>query len=164
MTQTDTTSTTPQRLETGDTAPAFTLTDQSGNEVSLSDYAGKKVVLYTYPQAFTPGCTKEACDFRDSEARVTAAGYVVLAVSSDPVEKLARFKDEEQLPFTLLSDPDKSVQTAYAAYGEKKNYGRTYIGSIRSTFLIDEEGRVIEALYNVKATGHVDRILKKLEA
>ncbi|QUY62606.1 thioredoxin-dependent thiol peroxidase [Gulosibacter molinativorax] len=160
---TDTT-TEPKRLEAGDTAPAFTLTDQSGNEVSLSDYAGQKVVLYTYPQAFTPGCTTEACDFRDSEARLTAAGYVVLAVSSDPVEKLARFKEEEHLPFTLLSDPDHEVQTAYAAYGEKQNYGRTYIGSIRSTFLIDEEGKIIEALYNVKATGHVDRVLKKLAA
>lgn len=156
--------TTPDRLQAGDRAPAFTLTDQSGNEVSLSDFRGQKVVLYTYPQAFTPGCTKEACDFRDSEARIQAAGYTVLAVSSDPIEKLARFKNEQQLPFTLLSDPDDSVQTAYAAYGEKQNYGRTYVGSIRSTFLINEQGEIIEALYNVKATGHVDRILKKLEA
>lgn len=155
---------TVDRLQAGDTAPAFTLTDQDGNEVSLADFAGKKVVLYTYPQAFTPGCTTEACDFRDSDARITAAGFTVLAVSSDPVEKLARFKAEEQLPFTLLSDPDNAVQTAYAAYGEKQNYGRTYVGSIRSTFLIDEEGKIIEALYNVKATGHVDRILKKLGA
>ncbi|MGO1545357.1 MAG: thioredoxin-dependent thiol peroxidase [Gulosibacter sp.] len=152
------------RLQPGDTAPSFTLENQDGEKVSLADYAGQQVVLYTYPQAFTPGCTKEACDFRDSEARLTAAGYTVLAVSSDPIEKLKRFKDEEQLPFTLLSDPDHKVQEAYAAYGEKQNYGRTYVGAIRSTFLIDGDGKIIEALYNVKATGHVDRVLKKLAA
>ncbi|SJM54522.1 thioredoxin-dependent thiol peroxidase [Gulosibacter sp. 10] len=151
------------RLQPGDAAPAFTLEDQSGEQVSLADFAGRKVVLYTYPKAFTPGCTTEACDFRDSDARITAAGYAVLAISADPVAKLAEFKESEGLPFTLLSDPGHEVQTAYGAYGEKQNYGRTVVGAIRSTFLIDEEGRIIEALYNVRAKGHVDRILKKLE-
>lgn len=153
----------PIRLQAGDSAPAFTLTDQDGNTVSLSHFAGKKVVLYTYPRAFTPGCTTEACDFRDSEARITAAGYEVLALSADPVTKLAEFKQEYELPFRLLSDPGHEVQAAYGAYGEKKNYGKTVIGSIRSTFLIDEEGKIIEALYNVRAKGHVDRVLKLLE-
>ncbi len=153
----------PIRLQAGDTAPAFTLTDQDGNKVSLSDFAGKRVVLYTYPRAFTPGCTTEACDFRDSEARITAAGYEVLALSADPVTKLADFKQEYELPFRLLSDPGHEVQATYGAYGEKKNYGKTVIGSIRSTFLIDEEGKIIEALYNVRAKGHVDRVLKLLE-
>ena len=153
----------PIRLQAGDTAPAFTLTDQDGNTVSLSDFAGKRVVLYTYPRAFTPGCTTEACDFRDSEARITAAGYEVLALSTDPATKLADFKQEYELPFRLLSDPGHEVQAAYGAYGEKKNYGKTVIGSIRSTFLIDEEGKIFEALYNVRAKGHVDRVLKLLE-
>lgn len=151
------------RLAPGDAAPDFTLENQAGEPVSLADQRGSKVVLFTYPKAFTPGCTKEACDFRDAEERILAAGYRILAISGDPVEKLARFADEYELPYPLLSDPDHAVQTAYAAYGEKKNYGRVYEGAIRSTFLIDEEGRIIEALYNVKATGHVDRILKKLE-
>ena len=155
---------TTERLVAGDLAPKFTLQNQNGDKVSLTDFRGRKVVLFTYPQAFTPGCTKEACDFRDSEARLTAAGYTVLAVSADPVEKLARFKAEYDLPYELLSDPDHKVQQQYAAFGEKQNYGRTYVGAIRSTFLIDEKGRIIEPLYNVRATGHVDRILKKLAA
>ncbi|RRJ88332.1 thioredoxin-dependent thiol peroxidase [Gulosibacter macacae] len=155
---------TTERLVAGDLAPKFTLQNQDGDKVSLTDFRGRKVVLFTYPQAFTPGCTKEACDFRDSEARLTAAGYTVLAVSADPVEKLARFKEEYDLPYELLSDPDHKVQQQYAAFGEKQNYGRTYVGAIRSTFLIDEKGRIIEPLYNVRATGHVDRILKKLAA
>lgn len=155
---------TTERLVAGDLAPKFTLQNQNGDKVSLTDFRGRKVVLFTYPQAFTPGCTKEACDFRDSEARLTAAGYTVLAVSADPVEKLARFKEEYDLPYELLSDPDHKVQQQYAAFGEKQNYGRTYVGAIRSTFLIDEKGRIIEPLYNVRATGHVDRILKKLAA
>lgn len=152
------------RLEPGQTAPDFTLTDEAGNSVSLSDYRGKRVVLYTYPKAFTPGCTTEACDFRDADARLVAAGYTVLALSADSVEKLARFKQEYELPFTLLSDPDRAVQQAYGAYGEKNNYGRKVVGAIRSTFIIDENGTLIDARYNVKATGHVDRILKQLEA
>ena len=152
------------RLEPGQAAPDFTLTDEAGNSVSLSDYRGKRVVLYTYPKAFTPGCTTEACDFRDAEARLVAAGYTVLALSADSVEKLAKFKQEYELPFTLLSDPDRAVQQAYGAYGEKNNYGRKVVGAIRSTFIIDENGTLIDARYNVKATGHVDRILKQLEA
>lgn len=152
------------RLEPGQTAPDFTLTDEAGNSVSLSDYRGKRVVLYTYPKAFTPGCTTEACDFRDADARLVAAGYTVLALSADSVEKLAKFKQEYALPFTLLSDPDRAVQQAYGAYGEKNNYGRKVVGAIRSTFIIDENGTLIDARYNVKATGHVDRILKQLEA
>lgn len=152
------------RLEPGQTAPDFTLTDEAGNSVSLSDYRGKRVVLYTYPKAFTPGCTTEACDFRDADARLVAAGYTVLALSADSVEKLAKFKQEYELPFTLLSDPDRAVQQAYGAYGEKNNYGRKVVGTIRSTFIIDENGTLIDARYNVKATGHVDRILKQLEA
>ncbi len=152
------------RLEPGQTAPDFTLTDEVGNSVSLSDYRGKRVVLYTYPKAFTPGCTTEACDFRDADARLVAAGYTVLALSADSVEKLAKFKQEYELPFTLLSDPDRAVQQAYGAYGEKNNYGRKVVGAIRSTFIIDENGTLIDARYNVKATGHVDRILKQLEA
>lgn len=152
------------RLEPGQTAPDFTLTDEVGNSVSLSDYRGKRVVLYTYPKAFTPGCTTEACDFRDADARLVAAGYTVLALSADSVEKLAKFKQEYELPFTLLSDPDRAVQQAYGAYGEKNNYGRKVVGAIRSTFIIDENGTLIDARYNVKATGHVDRVLKQLEA
>lgn len=152
------------RLEPGQTAPDFTLTDEAGNSVSLSDYRGKRVVLYTYPKAFTPGCTTEACDFRDADARLVAAGYTVLALSADSVEKLAKFKQEYELPFTLLSDPDRAVQQEYGAYGEKNNYGRKVVGAIRSTFIIDENGTLIDARYNVKATGHVDRILKQLEA
>lgn len=138
--------------------------DERGQELSLSDLRGQKIVLYTYPKAFTPGCTTEACDFRDAEARLVAAGYRVIAVSADPVEKLASFKQDHALPFTLLSDPDHAMQTAYGAYGEKNNYGRKVVGSIRSTFLIDEDGTIIEALYNVRATGHVDRILRTLES
>ena len=152
------------RLAPGDAAPDFTLENQSGEQVSLADFRGRKLVLFTYPKAFTPGCTKEACEFRDAEQRLLAAGYAVVAISADPVEKLARFAAEHELPYPLLSDPDHEVQARYAAYGEKKNYGRVYQGAIRSTFVIDEAGRIIEPLYNVKATGHVDRILKKLEA
>lgn len=153
---------TPPRLEAGQPAPEFTLRDESGTEVSLSDFRGSRVVLYTYPKAFTPGCTTEACDFRDADERITAAGYTVLAVSSDPVEKLASFKADYDLPFTLLSDPDHKVQTAYGAYGEKNNYGRKVTGAIRSTFIIDENGTLLDAKYNVRATGHVDRILSTL--
>lgn len=152
----------PIRLQPGDDFPEFTLRDQDGKHVSLGDFRGSKLVVYTFPQAFTPGCTQEACDFRDSDARLTAAGYKVLSISADAVDKLAKFKEEYSLPYTLLSDPGHEVQTQLAAYGEKNNYGRIIEGAIRSTFLVDEDGKVIEALYNVKATGHVDRILKKL--
>lgn len=154
--------TTPSPLHRGDLAPDFTLTDQDGAPLTLSDLRGTPVILYTYPKAFTPGCTTEACDFRDADARLVAAGYRVLAISADPVETLHRFATEQKLPFTLLSDPDHRVQTAYGAYGEKKNYGKTYIGAIRSTFIIDAQGVIVEALVNVRASGHVDRILKLL--
>lgn len=151
------------RLQPGDEFPEFTLQDQDGKQVSPSDFRGSKVVIFTFPQAFTPGCTQEACDFRDSEARLVGAGYQVLSISADSVDKLADFKSEYSLPYTLLSDPGHEVQTKLAAFGEKNNYGRVVEGAIRSTFVIDESGKVIDALYNVKATGHVDRVLKKLE-
>lgn len=150
----------PTRLNVGDTAPAFTLTDDSGNQVSLSDYAGSKVLVYFYPKANTPGCTTEACDFRDSLEQLNSLGVDVLGISPDPVDKLAAFKEDHDLNFPLLSDEDKTVLTEWGAYGEKKNYGKIVQGVIRSTVLIDEAGTVELAKYNVKATGHVARILK----
>lgn len=150
----------PTRLNVGDTAPAFTLTDDSGAPVSLSDYAGRKVLVYFYPKANTPGCTTEACDFRDSMEQLNSVGVDVLGISPDPVDKLAAFKDDHDLNFPLLSDEDKTVLTEWGAYGEKKNYGKVVQGVIRSTVLIDEAGTVELAKYNVKATGHVARILK----
>ncbi|AIT61718.1 thioredoxin-dependent thiol peroxidase [Corynebacterium doosanense] len=150
----------PTRLNVGDTAPAFTLTDDSGNQVSLSDYAGSKVLVYFYPKANTPGCTTEACDFRDSMEQLNSLGVDVLGISPDPVDKLAAFKKDHDLNFPLLSDEDKTVLTEWGAYGEKKNYGKVVQGVIRSTVLIDEAGTVELAKYNVKATGHVARILK----
>lgn len=157
------TTSTPARLEPGASAPDFTLTDQDGSSVSLADYRGKRVILYTYPEAFTPGCTAEACDFRESDAPLRAAGYTILGISSDEPEKLAEFREAEHLDFRLLSDTDHAVQTAYGAYGERNKYGRVAVGSIRSTFVIDEEGTIEHALYNVRAAGHVARILKLLE-
>lgn len=148
------------RLEVGNLAPDFTLTDQDGQDVRLTDLRGQKVILYFYPQAMTPACAAQACDFRDSWAPLQAAGYTVLGVSPDPVDKLARFRDRDALPFTLLSDEDHAVMTTYATWGEKLNYGKTYMGVIRSTFVIDEKGRITQALYNVRATGHVARVLK----
>lgn len=150
------------RLEAGQTAPAFTLPDQDGNPVSLSDYTGKKVILYFYPAASTPGCTKQACDFRDSLASLQASGYVVLGVSKDAPAKLKTFKDHENLNFPLLSDPELSVHNAYGTYGEKSMYGKTVMGVIRSSFVIDEAGKVSVALYNVKATGHVSSLRSKI--
>ena len=150
------------RLVAGQKAPEFTLRDQDGNNVSLSDFRGSKVVLFTYPEALTPGCTTEACDFRDNEQRLVAAGYKVIGVSSDEPEKQTRFREQYNLPFPLLSDTDHAVQTAYGAYGERNKYGKISVGAIRSTFLIDEEGTLIDAMYNVRATGHVDRVLKAL--
>jgi len=151
------------RLETGDKAPAFTLSDDTGRQVSLDDYRGTKVILYAYPAAMTPGCTTQACDFRDSLAPVAAAGYTVLGVSPDSPQKLAEFRSHNALTFPLLSDPDHTVLEAYGAYGEKKLYGRTVEGVIRSTFLIDEEGRIDKAMYNVKATGHVAKLRRDLD-
>jgi peroxiredoxin Q/BCP len=150
------------RLEAGQKAPAFTLPDQNGNTVSLTDYAGKKVILYFYPAASTPGCTKQACDFRDSLASLSASGYVVLGVSKDSPAKLKKFEANENLSFPLLSDPELSVHNAYSTYGEKSMYGKTVMGVVRSTFVIDESGKIELALYNVKATGHVASLSAKL--
>ncbi|MGN9756293.1 thioredoxin-dependent thiol peroxidase [Streptomyces sp. SD31] len=151
-----------ERLQPGDVAPAFTLPDADGNEVSLSDHKGRKVIVYFYPAALTPGCTKQACDFTDNLELLAGAGYDVVGVSPDKPEKLAKFRDQESLKVTLLADPEKSVTEAYGAYGEKKNYGKTYMGVIRSTIVVDEEGKVERALYNVRATGHVAKIIKDL--
>ncbi|GAB2990754.1 thioredoxin-dependent thiol peroxidase [Amycolatopsis acidiphila] len=151
-----------QRLATGDPAPDFTLSDSEGNKVSLSDYRGQRVVVYFYPAAMTPGCTKQACDFRDSLAQLNGAGYQVLGISPDKPEKLAKFVAAEELTFPLLSDPDKAVLNEWGAFGEKKNYGRVVQGVIRSTFVVDPEGKIEKALYNVRATGHVAKLLKDL--
>ncbi len=151
-----------ERLQPGDVAPAFTLPDADGNEVSLSDHKGRKVIVYFYPAALTPGCTKQACDFTDNLELLAGAGYDVIGISPDKPEKLAKFRDQESLKVTLLADPDKQVLEAYGAFGEKKNYGKTYMGVIRSTIVVDEEGKVERALYNVRATGHVAKIIKDL--
>ncbi|MGW0475577.1 thioredoxin-dependent thiol peroxidase [Streptomyces coeruleorubidus] len=151
-----------ERLQPGDVAPAFTLPDADGTEVSLSDHKGRKVIVYFYPAALTPGCTKQACDFTDNLELLAGAGYEVIGISPDKPEKLAKFRDKESLKVTLLADQDKQVLEAYGAFGEKKNYGKTYMGVIRSTIVVDEEGRVERALYNVRATGHVAKIIKDL--
>lgn len=151
---------TDTRLAVGDTAPDFSLSDDHGATVTLSDYRGRKVVVYFYPKADTPGCTTEACDFRDSLTQLNDAGVDVLGISPDKVEKLATFRENHALTFPLLSDPSKETLVAYGAFGEKKNYGKVVQGVIRSTFLVDEEGKIALAKYNVKATGHVARIIK----
>ena len=150
------------RLAPGDEAPDFTLPDADGNLVSLSKLRGQRVIVYFYPAAMTPGCTKEACDFTAALPDLTAAGTVVLGISPDAPAKLAKFREKEHLAFPLLSDRDKAVLTAYGAYGEKMNYGKTIMGVIRSTFVIDADGKIERALYGVKATGHVDRLRKDL--
>jgi thioredoxin-dependent peroxiredoxin len=150
------------RLEPGDPAPEFTLTTDSGTKLSLADLRGGKVILYAYPAAMTPGCTTQACDFRDSLASLQSAGYKVIGISPDSPEKLAKFRERDGLTFPLVSDPDKAVLTSYGAWGEKQNYGKTVTGVIRSTFIIDERGRVDRALYNVKATGHVAKLRRDL--
>ncbi|WP_029146317.1 thioredoxin-dependent thiol peroxidase [Microbacterium luticocti] len=150
------------QLQPGDPAPDFTLADQDGTDVSLHDLRGRKVVLYFYPAAMTPGCTTEACDFRDSLASLSAAGYTVLGVSRDTPAKLREFRERDGLAFALLSDPDHAVHDAYGAWGEKMNYGKTIEGVLRSTFVIDEDGRIVLAQYNVKATGHVARLRRQL--
>ena len=150
------------RLEKGDKAPDFTLPDDTGEPVSLADYRGRKVIVYVYPAAMTPGCTTQACDFRDSLDSLAAAGYAVLGLSPDKPEKLAKFRERDGLTFPLLSDTDKSVLEAYGAYGEKKLYGKTVVGVIRSTFVIDEDGTIDRAMYNVKATGHVAKLRRDL--
>ncbi|MFP8943309.1 thioredoxin-dependent thiol peroxidase [Streptomyces fenghuangensis] len=151
-----------ERLQPGDTAPAFTLPDADGNPVSLSDRAGRKVIVYFYPAALTPGCTKQACDFTDNLDLLADAGYDVIGVSPDKPEKLAKFREKENLRVTLVGDPEKKVLEAYGAFGEKKMYGRTVTGVIRSTVVVDEEGKVERALYNVRATGHVAKLIRDL--
>jgi peroxiredoxin Q/BCP len=150
------------RLSPGDKAPAFTLPTDDGSSLSLKDLRGRKVVLYAYPAAMTPGCTKQACDFRDNLQRFVDAGYAVVGISPDKPEKLAAFREKEGLTFPLVSDTAKEVLTAYGAYGEKQLYGKTVVGVIRSTFLLDEKGTVTQASYGVKATGHVAKLLKDL--
>lgn len=150
------------RLAVGDTAPDFTLPSDSGTEVSLADYRGRKLVLFFYPAAMTPGCTKEACDFRDSLATLQQAGYEVVGISKDAPAKLATFRDKESLTYPLLSDPDLAVMDAYGAYGEKKLYGKTTTGVIRSTIVVGADRTVELAKYNVKATGHVASLSKAL--
>src|SRR3954454_20342459 len=150
------------RLSPGDAAPAFTLEDDEGKPVSLSDFLGRKVVLYVYPAAMTPGCTKQACDFRDNLQGFVSAGFAVVGLSPDKPAKLAKFRETEGLTFPLLSDPSKDVLTAYGAYGEKSLYGKLVNGVIRSTFVIDEEGKVETASYSVKATGHVAKLRRDL--
>lgn len=153
---------TDARLAPGDLAPDFTLDDQDGTPVTLSSLRGTKVVLYFYPEAMTPGCTTEACDFRDSLNSFKSAGIRVIGVSKDEVAKLKRFTERDHLNFTVLSDTDLAVQQAYGVWGEKSLYGKIVVGSIRSTFIIDEDGRIEKALYNVKATGHVARVRRDL--
>ena len=150
------------RLEPGDRAPDFTLTTDTGDEVTLSDLRGRKVIVYFYPAAMTPGCTKQACDFTDSLDSLRASGYEVLGISPDRPEKLAKFRERDQLTITLLSDPDKQVMKAWGAYGEKKMYGKAVEGVIRSTLVVDEDGKVEVAQYNVKATGHVAKLKRDL--
>ncbi|MCF8604117.1 thioredoxin-dependent thiol peroxidase [Gordonia sp. HY442] len=150
------------RLSVGDKAPDFTLLDSTEKSVSLSDYAGRKVIVYFYPAAMTPGCTKQACDFRDSLAELNGQGIDVIGVSPDKPAKLAKFVERDELTFPLLSDPDKTVLTAWGAFGEKKMYGKVVQGVIRSTFLIDENGVIAAAQYNVRATGHVAKLRRDL--
>jgi thioredoxin-dependent peroxiredoxin len=150
------------RLSPGDTAPDFTLTSDTGEEVTLSALRGRKVIVYFYPAAMTPGCTKQACDFTDSLDSLKGAGYEVLGISPDKPAKLAKFRERDGLTLTLLSDPEKETLAAYGAFGEKKLYGKTVQGVIRSTFVVDEDGTVELAQYNVKATGHVAKLRRDL--
>lgn len=150
------------RLEAGASAPDFTLVDQDGAPVSLHDYRGQKVILYFYPEALTEGCQKQACDFRDNLNSLKASGYTVLGVSRDDPAKLTKAVETDHLNFKLLSDPDRTVHEAYGTWGEKSMYGKTVVGVLRSTFVIDEQGVIQQTLYNVKATGHVAMLRKKL--
>ncbi|GAA4784840.1 thioredoxin-dependent thiol peroxidase [Corynebacterium canis] len=151
------------RLAIGDAAPAFSLEDDAGNTVSLGDFAGERVIVYFYPRANTPGCTKEACDFRDSLGQLNGLDLKVVGISPDTPEKLAKFREDHELNFPLLSDPEKSTMRAWGAFGEKKNYGKVVQGVIRSTFIVGADGKIEQAFYNVRATGHVARILRDLE-
>ena len=150
------------RLSPGDTAPDFTLSDDTGTEVTLSALRGRKVIVYFYPAAMTPGCTTQACDFSESLDSLRADGYEVVGISPDKPDKLAKFRDKEHLTITLLSDPGKDVLTSWGAFGEKKLYGKTVLGVIRSTVVLDEKGTVTGAWYNVKATGHVAKLRRDL--
>jgi peroxiredoxin Q/BCP len=150
------------RLAVGDRAPSFSLSDADGNTVKLSDFTGRKVIVYFYPAASTPGCTKQACDFRDSMAELNEAGLDVIGISPDKPEKLAKFRDAEHLTFPLLSDTERKVLTAWGTFGEKTMYGKTVQGVIRSTFVVDETGKIEVAQYNVKATGHVAKLRRDL--
>ena len=152
-----------KRLEIGDQAPAFTLPNDSGETTSLSDYQGKRVLVYFYPRANTPGCTTEACDFRDSLTQLNDLGIEVVGISPDTVDKLVAFHEKNNLTFPLLADPDKNVLKEWGAFGEKKNYGKIVEGVIRSTFLVGTDGTIELALYNVRATGHVARVIRELE-
>ena len=151
------------RLSPGDTAPDFTLADDAGGSVTLSDLRGRKVIVYFYPAAMTPGCTKQACDFRDNLAELNNAGFAVVGISPDKPAKLAKFVADEGLTFPLLSDEGREVLAAWGAYGEKQNYGRTVVGVIRSTFVVDPAGKIEKAMYNVRATGHVAKLRKDLK-
>ncbi|MFV0461811.1 MAG: thioredoxin-dependent thiol peroxidase [Nostocoides sp.] len=150
------------RLEPGTPAPDFTLLDDTAGEVSLRDFRGRNVIVYFYPAAMTPGCTTQACDFSDSLESFTAQGYAVVGISPDKPDKLAKFRAKEHLTVTLLSDPDKGVLTAWGAFGEKKLYGKTVQGVIRSTIVVDGSGIITHAWYNVKATGHVAKVRRDL--
>ena len=163
MTDTDSgLDTAPVRLSPGDPAPEFTLPDADGNPVSLSAYRGRRVIVYCYPAAMTPGCTTQAVDFTSSAGDLAEAGLDIIGISPDPPEKLLRFREKEGLQITLLSDPEKQVLAAYGAYGTKKLYGKEVVGVIRSTFVVDAEGRIEKAAYNVKATGHVAKLRRDL--
>jgi thioredoxin-dependent peroxiredoxin len=151
-----------ERLSQGDPAPDFSLASDTGEQVALSDLRGRKVIVYFYPAAMTPGCTKQACDFTHPLESLRGAGYEVLGISPDKPAKLAKFRDRDDLTITLLSDPDKSAMKAYGAFGEKKLYGKVVVGVIRSTFVVDEDGRVELAQHNVKATGHVAKLRRDL--
>ena len=151
-----------ERLSAGDPAPDFTLTSDTGDQVSLRDLRGRKVIVYFYPAAMTPGCTKQACDFTDSLDSLREAGFEVLGVSPDSTEKLAEFRARDGLTITLLSDPDRSVHMQYATFGEKLLYGKVVVGVIRSTFVVDADGRIELAQYNVKASGHVAKLRRDL--
>jgi thioredoxin-dependent peroxiredoxin len=150
------------RLSPGDAAPDFTLPDSDGKPVSLADFRGQSVIVYFYPAAATPGCAKQACDFRDNLGELATAGYAVLGISPDPRAKLAKWVAAESLTFPMLSDADRAVMTEWGAYGEKKMYGKTVTGVIRSTFVVDPDGKVALAQYNVKATGHVAKLRRDL--
>jgi thioredoxin-dependent peroxiredoxin len=163
MSETDSgTDTAPARLSPGDPAPDFTLPDADGNQVVLSAYRGRRVIVYCYPAALTPGCTTQAIDFTEAAGDLAEAGLDIIGISPDEPEKLLKFREKEKLGITLVSDPDKQVLRAYGAFGPKKLYGKEVIGVIRSTFIIDADGAIERASYNVKATGHVAKLRRDL--